>query len=250
MARNFPKGGKGRSLSRSAISRIMDASDSSVPGGSFSDLVKADKQMQVKYDRPADLEKFVNRSRKFQEGIDLGGRVEDGVLQMIGVDGTIRDPQGRQILSMSKPGITPVKPNFREALGDIKRAFTGYNTLSYDPTSSGTPTTTGGFIERQPGILANLNPLSFIPGANALVGGVKAIKDIFFPDPPIVRTGGSVTGSVTEEPLSSGVIDVLPDNFIPVLKTKPDLPIGDQLRSMDLMYDFYNLPFDKPELYG
>ena len=98
MARNFPKGGKGRSLSRSAISRIMDASDSSVPGASFSDLAKKEKQTQVKYDRPADLQKFVDRSRTYRKGIDAGGRVEDGVLQMIGADKIITDDKGRQIL--------------------------------------------------------------------------------------------------------------------------------------------------------
>jgi hypothetical protein len=250
MARNFPKGGKGRSLSRSAISRIMDASDSSVAGASFSDLAKADKQMQVKYDRPADLQKFVDRSRTYQKGIDAGGRVEDGILQMIDVDGSIRDPQGRQILSMSQPGITAVAPSFREALGDIKRAFTGYNTLSYDPTSTGTSTTTGGFIEREPGILASLklNPLSFIPGANMLMAGINAARDIFFPPPPTVNYGSDSSITVTEGPMESGVVDVLPSDF--QMKTKPDLPTGDRLRAMDLMYDFYNLPIDQPELYG
>lgn len=249
MARNFPKGGKGRSLSRSAISRIMDASDSSVPGASFSDLAKKEKQTQVKYDRPADLQKFVDRSRTYRKGIDAGGRVEDGVLQMIGADKIITDDKGRQILSMSKPGITAVAPrNFMEALGDIKRVFTGYNTLSYDPTSTGTPTTTGGFIERQPGILSNISPLSFIPGAGMVMKGIDVAKDLFFPDPPVVTMGGSSDITVTEGPMESGVINVLPSDF--QMKTKPDLPTGDRLRAMDLMYDFYNLPIEQPELYG
>lgn len=243
------KGGKGKSLSKSAISRIMGAADSSVSGGSFSDLAKADKQMQVKYDRPADLQKFVDRSRTYQKGIDAGGRVEDGVLQMIGADKIITDDKGRQILSMSQPGITAVAPrNFMEALGDIKRAFTGYNTLSYDPTSTGTPTTTGGFIERQPGILSNISPLSFIPGANMLMAGINTAKDIFFPAPPVVTMGGSSDITVREGPMESGVINVLPSDF--QMKTKPDLPTGDRLNAMDLMYDFYNLPIEQPELYG
>ena len=108
----------------------------------------------------------------------------------------------------------------------------------------------GDFMRGLGSLTKNISPISFIPGANALIGGVNTIKDIFFPDPPVVTTGGSVTGSVTEEPLSSGVIDVLPNNFIPVVKTKPDLPMGDRLRTMDMMYDFYNLPIDQPELYG
>ena len=240
--RDKAKGGKGRSLSKSAISRIMDASDSSVPGASFSDLAKADKQMQVKYDRAADLQKFVDRSRNYQKGIDAGGRVEDGILQMIGADGIIRDSQGRQVLSMSQPGITAVAPSFREALGDIKRAFTGYNTLSYDPTSTGTSTTTGGFIERQPGILASLkfNPLSFIPGANMLMAGINTAKDIFFPDPPVVTMGGSSDITVTEGPMESGVVDVLPNDFQIKLKTKPEVPLF--VSSLD--------PTDNPALYG
>ena len=237
------KGGKGKSLSKSAISRIMSAADSSVPGGSFSDLAKKEKQTQVKYDRPADLQKFVDRSRTYQKGVDLGGRVEDGVLQMIGADGIIRDPQGRQILSMSQPGITAVAPrNFREALGDIKRAFTGYNTLSYDPTSTGTPTTTGGFIERQPGILANLkfNPLSFIPGANMLMTGINVAKDIFFPSPPVVTMGGSSDITVTEGPMNSGVINALPNDFDIQLKPKPEVPLF--VSNLD--------PTNNPALYG
>lgn len=255
--RDKAKGGKGKSLSKSAISRIMDAADSSVAGASFSDLAKADKQMQVKYDRSADLQKFVDKSKLYQEGIGLGGRVmEDGTLQMGGLRDEKGNPivltrDGQTILSMSQPGITAVAPrNFGEALGDIKRAFTGYNTLSYDPTSTGTATTTGGFIERQPGILANLklNPLSFIPGANMLMTGINVAKDIFFPDPPVVTMGGSSDITVTEGPMESGVIDVLPSDF--QMKTKPDLPTGDRLRAMDLMYDFYNLPIDQPELYG
>jgi hypothetical protein len=197
--------------------------------------------MQVKYDRPADLQKFVDRSRTYKEGVDLGGRVEDGVLQMIGADGIIRDPQGRQILSMSQPGITAVAPrNFMEAIGDIKRAFTGYNTLSYDPTSTGTPTTTGGFIERQPGILSNISPLSFIPGANMLMTGINAAKDIFFPPPPVVTMGGSSDITVTEGPMESGVINVLPNDFDIQLKPKPEVPLF--VSSLD--------PTDNPALYG
>lgn len=238
------KGGKGKSLSKSAISRIMSAADSSVPGGSFSDLAKAEKQKQVKYDRPADLQKFVDRSRTYQEGIDLGGRVEDGVLQMIGADGIIRDDQGRQILSMNKPRVTAVAPrNFSEALGDIKRAFTGYNTLSYDPTSTGTPTTTGGFIERQPGILSNINPVSFIPGvgtAMKLAEGIKGVYDFMFPKPPVVTYGGDSSITVTEGPINSGVINALPNDFDIQLKPKPEVPLF--VSSLD--------PTDNPALYG
>tara|TARA_R100001509_G_scaffold163289_1_gene137269 strand:+ start:3926 stop:4744 length:819 start_codon:yes stop_codon:yes gene_type:complete len=259
------RGGKGRNLSKSSISKAMKAADSSVPGASFSDLVKADKQTQVKYDRGADLQKFVDKSKLYQEGIGLGGRVtDDGTLQMAGLRDAEGNPiilkkDGQTILSMRKPGITAVAPrNFMEALNDVKRAFTGYNTLSFDPNSKGAPTTTGGFIERQSGILDNLkfNPLSFIPGANMLMSGINTAKNIFFPPPPVVTMGGSSDITVSETPnLRSGVIETLPldslqNNFDITMKTKPELPSGDRLNAMDLMYDFYNLPIDQPELYG
>lgn len=241
--RDKAKGGKGRSLSKSAISRIMGAADSSVPGGSFSDLVRADKQTQVKYDRPADLQKFVDRSRNYQKGIDLGGRVEDGVLQMIGADGIIRDPQGRQVLSMSQPGITAVAPrNFMEALGDIKRVFTGYNTLSYDPNAVGTPSTTGGTIVRNEGILSNIDPLSFIPGvgmAKKFIEGAKSVYDFINPKPPVVTYGGSSDITVSEEP--SGVINALPDTSLIKFEDLPS--ITDTTASQ---FD----PLGNPALYG
>tara|TARA_R100000005_G_C4995055_1_gene201970 strand:+ start:2072 stop:2896 length:825 start_codon:yes stop_codon:yes gene_type:complete len=237
------KGGKGKSLSKSAISRIMGAADSSVPGGSFSDLAKKEKQTQVKYDRPADLQKFVDRSRTYQKGIDLGGRVEDGVLQMIGADGIIRDAQGRQILSMSQPGITAVAPrNFMEALGDMKRVFTGYNTLSYDPNAIGTPSTTGGTILRNEGILSNIDPLSFIPGvgmAKKFIEGAKGVYDFMFPKPPVVTTGGSSSITVSEEP--SGVINALPDTSLIKFEDIPS--ITDATASQ---FD----PLGNPALYG
>jgi len=250
MARNFPKGGKGRSLSRSAISRIMGAADSSVPGGSFSDLAKADKQMQVKYDRPADLEKFVDRSRTYQKGIDLGGRVEDGVLQMAGLRDEQGNPivlkkDGQTILSMSQPGITAVAPrNFQEFAGDVERAFTGYNTLSYDPNAVGTPSTTGGTIVRNEGILSNINPLSFIPGvgmAKKFIEGAKGVYDFMFPKPPVVTTGGSSSITVSEEP--TGVMTAFPNNFETELKTKPEIPPASNFESL---LD----PVNNPALYG
>jgi len=217
--RDKAKGGKGKSLSKSAISRIMGVADSSIPGGSFSELARADKQNQVKYDRPGNLKDFMDKSALYQEGIGLGGRVmEDGTLQMAGLRDAEGNPivlkkDGQTILSMRKPGITAVAPrNFQEFMGDVKRAFTGYNTLSYDPNAVGTPSTTGGTIVRNEGILSNIDPLSFIPGvgmAKKFIEGAKGVYDFMFPKPPVVTYGGSSDITVTEEP--SGVINALPD---------------------------------------
>tara|TARA_R100001126_G_scaffold100636_1_gene79101 strand:- start:709 stop:1326 length:618 start_codon:yes stop_codon:yes gene_type:complete len=180
-----------------------------------------------KYPRGANIEKFMKDSFDYQMGLNAGGTEstdDSGITRLNLVNKGVKDDLGRTILSMQKPTMTAMPPTLSQLGGDFMRGL-------------------GSLME-------NVNPISFIPGANALVSGVNAVKDIFFPDPPVVTTGGSVTGSVTEEPLSSGVIDVLPNNFVPVLKTKPDLPMGDRLRTMDMMYDFYNLPIDKPELYG
>lgn len=216
--RDKAKGGKGKSLSKSAISRIMGVADSSIPGGSFSELARADKQNQVKYDRPGNLKDFMDKSALYQEGVGLGGRVEDGVLQMGGLRDekgnpiVLKNAAGQTILSMSKPVVNAVAPTGIELLGDAKRLLTGYNTLSYDPNAVGTPSTTGGTIVRNEGILSNIDPLSFIPGvgmAKKFIEGAKGVYDFMFPKPPVVTTGGSSSITVSEEP--SGVINALPD---------------------------------------
>jgi hypothetical protein len=180
-----------------------------------------------KYQRPANVEKFMKDSFDYQMGLNAGGKEstdDSGITRLNLVNKGVKDDLGRTILSMQKPTMTAMPPTLSQLGGDFMRGL-------------------GSLME-------NVNPLSFIPGANMLMSGINTAKNIFFPDPPVVTTGGSVTGSVTEEPLSSGVIDVLPNNFVPVLKTKPDLPMGDRLRTMDMMYDFMNLPIDQPDLYG
>lgn len=236
----------------------MNVADSNVPGASFSDLVKADKQIQVKYDRPANLKDFVDNKRLYESGIAAGGRLqEDGTLQMAGLRDdqgnpiTIQNEAGQTILSMSKPGVTAIAPrNFQEFMGDVKRAFTGYNTLSFDPNSRTSQNPMGSRIQRNEGILSNLSPLSFIPGANALVQGVNTFRNIFFPPPPTVTYGGEVTGTVVEEPLDKGVVSALPNEFTTIIKDKPELPTGDRLNAMNLFDDFINLPTTRPDLYG
>tara|TARA_R100000657_G_C4640522_1_gene86536 strand:+ start:351 stop:914 length:564 start_codon:yes stop_codon:yes gene_type:complete len=72
----------------------------------------------------------------------------------------------------------------------------------------------GDFMAGLGSIAKDFNPISFIPGANMLMSGINAARDIFFPPPPVVNYGGSVKGTVTEEsPMTTGVINVLPDTF-------------------------------------
>ena len=82
---------------------------------------------------------------------------------------------------------------------------------AYGPT----PREIGGdFMAGLGSIAQDFNPISFIPGANALMTGINVAKDIFFPPPPVVNYGGSVEGTVTEEsPMTTGVVNVLPSSF-------------------------------------
>lgn len=204
-------------MSKRAYKTISDAAKYAKEIGSdksFSDLAKEYKQTSVKYDRPA-----VFRANYGDETNKVGTPLASTYY---------KDPSGIERFFTAAP------PTLSQLGGDIKRAFTGYNKLSYNPNSSGTPTTTGGTIEREPGILANLklSPLSFIPGANMLMGGIDTLKDIFGLNKPVIRTGGSVTSSVTEEPLSQGVVntEVVRGNIDPVI---PEF-----------------VPVDNPALYG
>ena len=232
--RDKAKGGKGKSLSKSAISRIMGVADSSIPGGSFSELARADKQNQVKYDRPGNLKDFMDKSDLYQQGIAAGGRLmPDGTLQM----GGLRDDQGnpivlknaagQTILSMSKPVVNAVAPTGIQLLGDAKRLLTGYNTLSYDPNAVGTPSTTGGTIVRNEGILSNIDPLSFIPGvgmAKKFIEGAKGVYDFMFPKPPVVNYGGNTSITVTETPINDLESSNVSDN--PLFNIRPYDPIS------------------------
>jgi hypothetical protein len=154
----------------------------------------------------------------------------------------LKNAAGQTILSMSKPVVNAVAPTGIELLGDAKRLLTGYNTLSYDPNAVGIPSTTGGTIVKNEGILSNINPTSFIPGfgiVQKIIEGAKGVYDFINPKPPVVTYGGSSDITVTEEP--SGVINALPDTSS--IKVE-DLPsITDTTVSQ---FD----PLGNPALYG
>jgi len=184
MARTIPsgfkdkaKGGKGKSLSKSAVNRIMQSSSNQIPGASFSDLAKLDKQTQVKYDRPADLSRYVNKLDLYNQGIKAGATVDPVTGRMNLVNKGITDDQGRTILSMDKPYITAQAPTMGQLFGDVKRAFTGYNQLSYDPNAVGPKFTTGGTYVREPGLIQRGILTPGLTIAQKLMEGVQNLKD-------------------------------------------------------------------------
>jgi len=178
------KGGKGKSLSKSAVQKVMSAAqsarDKDVKDASFSDLAKLEKQTQVKYDRGADLQRYVDKQAMYQDAINKGATtfVGDDGIERLNLSGTgIKDEQGRTVLSMFKPYITAMPPTGKQLLGDMGRAlFSGYNTLSYDPNAVGTPSTTGGIISRVPGLVPNLFNKA-MEGKVGITGAVKGLWD-------------------------------------------------------------------------
>ena len=179
-------GGKGKSLSKSAVQKVMSeaqsARDKGVKDASFSDLAKLEKQTQVKYDRGADLQKYIDKQAMYQDAISKGATTfvgPDGI-ERLNLAGTgITTPEGATVLSMFKPGITAIAPTGKQLMGDMGRSlFSGYNTLSYDPNAVGTPSTTGGTISRVPGLVPNIVN-KYITGDLGIVGIAKNLYNKF-----------------------------------------------------------------------
>tara|TARA_R110002020_G_scaffold221527_2_gene429624 strand:+ start:19253 stop:19897 length:645 start_codon:yes stop_codon:yes gene_type:complete len=170
-----------------------------------------------KYQRPANVEKFMKDSFDYQRALNAGGvKDSSGVLNLLNKNFQLT-PGGATVLKMNAPSMTAMQPTMGQAGGDFLRGL-------------------GSFV-RDAG--KELNPLSFIPGANLIMSGLGTARDIFFPDPPVVRTGSNTTGTVTEEPINSGVIDVMPNAFFTQLKQKPNIPEPFGIEAVD-----------NPALYG
>jgi len=177
-----PKGGKGKSLSKRAISEISDAARFAEKIGSdktFSDLAKQYKQFNVKYDRPATF-----RETYGEEVNKVGTPLASTYY---------KDP-----VTGEERFFTAQAPTFRQLAGDIGRGlFSGYNTLSYDPNAGGIPTTTGGQIVRQKGLFPLLaekgTPLMQLGKA-----GLRGIEKLFAPKPKATYGGTSSITTTTE----------------------------------------------------
>ena len=67
-------------------------------------VAAAAKAIEDKYDRPADLEKYFDRTRKYDEGLRAGGeeyRDDSGILRLNLVNKGIKDASGATILTRS-----------------------------------------------------------------------------------------------------------------------------------------------------
>ena len=156
--KNKAKGGKGKSLSKRAISDISKATRFAESIGSdkkFSDLAKEYKQTNVKYDRPVAF-----RANYGDETNKVGTPLASTYY---------KSPEGIERF------FTAQSPTFRQLLGDIGRTFTGYNTLSFNPNAQGISTTTGGQIVRQPGLIESYG----IPFVSTLMRGANFFRDLY-----------------------------------------------------------------------
>lgn len=177
-------------------------------GSSYQAIGQNINEVGSKYQRPSDVQAYADKMDIFNQGIMGGGNIvegPDGILRLqFGKDNIVRNALGQQMLSMMLPQLNATAPTLSQLGGDIKRAFTGYNSLQYTDPTSNTPE-----MVYTPGMGEGLTSL-FMPGG-MLMKGVDIIKELFgLNKPTIVRGGGSVISSVTEEPMNSGVIDVLP----------------------------------------
>lgn len=238
-----PKGGKGKSLSKSAISEISDAARFAEKIGSdktFSDLAKQYKQFNVKYDRPATF-----RETYGEEVNKVGTPLASTYY---------KDP-----VTGEERFFTAQAPTFGQLMGDIGRGlFSGYNTLSYDPNVGGVPTTTGGQIVRQQGLFPLLANKA-MSGEFGLMGLAKGLYDRFKSgtqqgietvgglynnlrktlgggEPPVASYGGSSDIRVTEQPM-------FPYNFETIMKPKPDPLLPSEMSQEQFMESY-------PELYS
>jgi hypothetical protein len=148
-----PQGGKGKTLSKRAIETISDATRYAEKIGSpmqFSDLANQYKQYNVKYDRPA----------VFRENYG-------DVVNTVGTP--LASTYYKDPTTDAERFFTAAPPTLGQLFGDVGRGlFSGYNT--YVPQSEATmgpyglpvgpegsiPISSGGYIQRQPGMLQNI----------------------------------------------------------------------------------------------
>jgi hypothetical protein len=94
---------------------------------SFRAVEKMAQDIQKKYDRPADVKGFMDRSRMYQEGLRAGAVPQagaDGIMRLNLVNKGVKDPvTGATILSMQSPQMTAVAPTFGQLAGDIGRGL-------------------------------------------------------------------------------------------------------------------------------
>ena len=84
--------------------------------------------LQQKYPRGLDYQRFLDKSKQYFAGQSIGGEEvmgPDGImrLQMSGADVPMKDAQGRTILSMMQPELTAQAPTLGQLVGDMGRGI-------------------------------------------------------------------------------------------------------------------------------
>jgi hypothetical protein len=201
----------------------------------FKDIGQQFGEMGSKYRRPVDKDRYANKANLFNQGIAGGGKIfvgPDGIPRLSFNNQVVRDPKtGAQMMSMMLPYMTAQAPTLGQLGGDIKRAFTGYDSLKYvDDDFQGpfplskSPNFTSRdlpYMQYTPGMFEGVNPLSFVPFAGTamkVAEGVQGLYDYFTKD-PVVTYGGSSDMTVTEEPIRTA--PQFPYNFETVIKRRP-----------------------------
>jgi hypothetical protein len=88
-------------------------------------IAKAAREIETEYNRPADLDNFLKRTRQYDKGVRAGGTEttdDSGITRLNLVNKGVKDDKGRTVLSMQSPTLTALGPrNFGEFLADIGR---------------------------------------------------------------------------------------------------------------------------------
>tara|TARA_R110002012_G_scaffold179147_1_gene344673 strand:+ start:428 stop:1363 length:936 start_codon:yes stop_codon:yes gene_type:complete len=84
--------------------------------------------LQQKYPRGLDYQKYLDKSKQYFAGQSIGGKEvmgPDGImrLQMSGADVPMKDAFGRTILSMQTPSLTAQAPTLGQLVGDMGRGI-------------------------------------------------------------------------------------------------------------------------------
>jgi hypothetical protein len=136
-----------------------------------------------KYRRPADKVGFADDMAMLNKGIGAGGNFfvgPDGIPRFSFTNTGIKDAQGRTLLSRQLPQLRATPGTFGETMGDIGRAFSGFNSIKYpDPNMQGAfpagQSRDMPFMQRTPGMLENFK--NFKPPALAILEGIGGFFD-------------------------------------------------------------------------
>jgi hypothetical protein len=147
---------------------------------SFKSIGQNIGEVGSKYRRPANVESYARKMDLINQGFANGARTfvgPDGIPR-IGFNKTgVLNDQGKTILSMMNPELNPSQPTFSQVFGkdgDVRRAFTGYNSIKYDePSGLYDSTLTGNTDQFGRTIGQSYSPISMqrTPGMMEGVGG-------------------------------------------------------------------------------